>query len=62
MLVVVVIGFERSEVDTEFGWDIGLKNCALRIHLKDGHVLSVEVLSFLCDPSEIEFALKFVGD
>lgn len=62
MLIVVIAGFQRTEVDLKFDWDIGLENCGLRVDLEDCHVLTIQVLSLLSYPEEAELALKLVGD
>ena len=62
VLEVVVISFEGPERNIEFDWDIRFQNCTLREYLKNSHILTVEVLPFLSDPRQSQFALHFVGD
>ena len=62
MLEVVVISFEGPERNIEFNGDVGLQDCTLGKNLKNSHVLAVEVLPFLSDPRQSQFALHFVGD
>lgn len=62
VLEVVVVSFEGPERDIEFDGDVGLEDCTLGKDLKDSHILAVEVLAFLSDPGQSQFALHFVGD
>ena len=62
MLEVVVVAFERSEGNIESDRHVGFQDCAFWENLKDGHILSIEILSFLCDPAESESTLHFIGD
>lgn len=62
MLEIIVIAFERSERDIKSDRDIGFQDCALGEHLEDSHVLSIQILSFLSDPTERQLTLHFVGN
>ena len=62
MLEVESVWLKGSESDLEFCWDIGFENSSFRVNVEHCHVLTVESLSFLIDPENIEFGLKFVGD
>lgn len=61
MLIIVVVGLERTESNIEFNWSIGLKDRAFWENLEDSHVLSIQILLLLSNPAEVEFALQFVG-
>ena len=61
MLEIVVIPLERPEGYAEFDGNVGLQDRRLGKYLKDSHILPVQVLPFLSDPTERQPALHLVG-
>jgi hypothetical protein len=57
MLEVIVVPLERSKSDSELDRDIRFQYCTFGEDLEYSHVLSIQILSFLRNPAEIEFAL-----
>ena len=56
-----MIVLQRPERQVELHWHVRFQHCTLGVHLEHRHVLSIEVLSFLGDPTQGQFALQSVG-
>ena len=62
MLEVKSIRFEGPESNLELCWHIWLENSRFGVNIEHSHVLTVESLSLLVNPEDVQFSLKFVGD
>lgn len=62
MLEVKSIRFQGPESNLELRWYFGLENSCLGVNIEYSHVFAVESLSFLVNPENVQFCLKFVSD
>lgn len=61
MLEIVIVVLEGSKRNGESHRNVGLEDCTFWEDLEYGHVLTVQVLSFLGYPAQRQLCLHFVG-